>query len=96
MTKKLTIEGVAIAYKNKIDGKTVALYSVAKGRHFQLIHANYPNISHLRLSCDEVQGFMTSEGNFVDRVEAKRIASEAGQIKEDNFGLKDLYSEDVW
>lgn len=40
------------------------------------------------------QGFMTSEGRFVNRVEAFYIASRAGQI-----GAKDtptLFSEDLW
>lgn len=40
-----------------------------------------------------VQGFVTSEGRFVDRIEAARIAYEAGQTKEP---LKHLFSEDVW
>lgn len=28
----------------------------------------------------EVQGFMTTEGRFIDRIEAYRIANEAGQL----------------
>lgn len=42
---------------------------------------------------EDVQGFVTSTGRFVDRAEAAKIALEAGQIPE----AKDaLYSEDVW
>jgi len=42
------------------------------------------------------QGFMTDQGRWVDRKEACRIATAAGQIikKHDPQGL--LFSEDVW
>lgn len=43
----------------------------------------------------EAQGFLTSEGEFVDRYKAGRIAIDAGQID----GLSwppDLFSEDLW
>lgn len=40
-----------------------------------------------------VQGFLTSDGNFVNRKEAGKIAYEAGQIKK----LTELlYSEDLY
>ena len=44
---------------------------------------------------DRKQGFLTSDGQFVDRIEGARIAIESGQIK----GLKwppKLYTEDLW
>ena len=40
------------------------------------------------------QGFLDEHDNFYNRVEAKRIASECGQIKEKYPG--ELYSEDLW
>jgi hypothetical protein len=40
------------------------------------------------------QGFITSQGRFVDRAEAKKIAIKAGQIAESEF--PQLYSEDLW
>jgi hypothetical protein len=40
------------------------------------------------------QGFVTSEGRFVDRREAKEIALAAGQIS-DIYG-DELHSEHVW
>jgi hypothetical protein len=44
------------------------------------------------------QGFLTSEGRFVGRAEAKRIATAAGQIIRESGspGDPDLYSEDLW
>lgn len=41
------------------------------------------------------QGFWTSKNRFVDRYEAKAIALENGQLKEDT-GMAELYSEDLW
>lgn len=43
----------------------------------------------------EIQGFVTDDGTFVDRVEAGRIAIAAGQLKELPVP-PDLYSEDLW
>jgi len=39
-------------------------------------------------------GFITSEGRFVDRAEAREIAIKAGQVKDTEF--PQLYSEDLW
>lgn len=44
-------------------------------------------------SYDDVQGFLTNENIFVDRVEAGRIAFEAGQTDE---LISVLYSEDLY
>jgi hypothetical protein len=44
------------------------------------------------------QGFITSTGRYVNRVEAYYIANAAGQIihKSGNKGEPTLYSEDMW
>ena len=43
------------------------------------------------------QGFMTSDGHFVDRKTAYKIAEAANQIKRDNgCSLKILFSEDIY
>jgi hypothetical protein len=39
------------------------------------------------------EGFLTSEGTFVDRYEAARIALESGQIKRPTEKLR---SQDLW
>lgn len=42
------------------------------------------------------QGFMTSYGRFVDRKEAREIAIDCGQCKEEEVQSDSLYSEDVF
>ena len=42
-----------------------------------------------------MQGFTTTEGKFVDRFEAAKIAFEAGQIPDDPKG-DILISEEIW
>ena len=42
---------------------------------------------------ENVQGFLTSQNRFVNRVEGAKIAFQAGQIKEQ---LINLYSEDLY
>jgi hypothetical protein len=44
------------------------------------------------------QGFLTSEGRYVDRVEGLAIATLAGQIIRRSGGenAKELFSEDLW
>lgn len=41
------------------------------------------------------QGFLTSTGRFVDRIEAAQIALRSGQIERLEFG-NELYSEDLY
>lgn len=46
---------------------------------------------------DRDQGFVTSEGRYVNRAEAWSIAEKAGQIIDREYQTKDcLYSEDLW
>lgn len=42
------------------------------------------------------QGFVTTRGMFVDRVEARLIAVRAQQLLPQHLKLKELFSEDVW
>lgn len=46
----------------------------------------------------ETQGFLTSRDRFVDRKEAKRIATAAGQLisREEGLSFTSLYSEDLY
>lgn len=45
---------------------------------------------------DLVQGFLLSDGRFVGRREAKKIAVACGQQISRHMDLDELYSEDVW
>ena len=51
---------------------------VGQWRHPNVLHA-YRQLTGKR-TIGEVQGFLTSEGNFVDRVQAMEIAYNAGQV----------------
>lgn len=42
------------------------------------------------------QGFITSYGRFVDRKEARTIAINCGQVKEEELHSDNLYSEDIF
>lgn len=42
------------------------------------------------------QGFITSEGRFVDREEAYSIAKKANQLLNDFEGKSELFSEDIY
>lgn len=42
------------------------------------------------------QGFLTSDGQFVDRRQARVIANDAKQLLPRDGGKPELYSEDVW
>lgn len=45
---------------------------------------------------EPLQGFLTSDGQYVNRVEAFYIAQKAGQLKRNTSGAPELYSEDLW
>lgn len=72
-----------------------AIYTVLPpGRHHDCLRAIHED-GNRPSSCVDAQGFMTSTGRFVDRVEAGQIAITAGQIE----ALKwppNLFSEDLW
>lgn len=88
MTERPTIIAAAVQY-----GCTISLPPPA--RHHTIIQAmelemGIPGIA----ATPQAQGFLTSDGRFVNRVEAFYIAHRAGQI-----GAKDeprLFSEDLW
>jgi hypothetical protein len=67
----------------------------APARHHDVIRrlASTGVITAVIASCE--QGFLTSDGRFVDRREAKRIAFTAGQLKQETHPTE-LFSEDVW
>ena len=44
---------------------------------------------------EEVDGFLTSEGRFVDRWQGMKIAYEAGQVSKENAFRKDLTGEEI-
>lgn len=45
---------------------------------------------------DDIEGFLTNAGRFVDRVEGLKIAVEQEQIIKKHGASDQLYSEDIW
>lgn len=84
-----------VAAAIQIEGVTISLPQPA--RHGQVIaaarHFHMPDY-HIAAAC---QGFVTSDGRFVNRVMAYHIAHRAGQpmLRTPN-NYPDLYSEDLW
>lgn len=82
-----------VAAAIQIEGVTISLPKPA--RHGQVLHCahRYLGISGGR----ETQGFLTSEGRFVNRIQARHIAHIAGQEPGNTGGqTPELFSEDLW
>lgn len=78
-----------------ILGKDGQVYSVEPpGRHCDVIRSMFAQGSPC--SGDAPQGFLLSDGTFVDRQRAKEVAREAGQLLPQASRLPQLYSEDLW
>lgn len=78
-------------------------YVVAGWRHHNcisiagLIQQDLPTEEFLNYRRIEIQGFLTSDGNFVDREEAARCAYIQNQISAQVYHSKrELYSEDLY
>jgi len=86
------IERAAINYDD------VGVVSLPKpARHHHIIGARYGVDKTVTGGPDRaVQGFITSEGRFVDRVEGLRIARAAKQVVRKQGNPHMLFSEDMW
>lgn len=96
----LTVEKAAIKMS---DGLVISVDR--PGRHGDVIYQIVRGKIADRVESKEIQGFMLSDGRFVNRQEAAKVAFSAGQINKrmlERRGLdpekcpEDLYSEDVW
>ena len=60
-------------------------------------HCETCNRQRIETLNNDVQGFLTSKGNFVDRVDGLRIAKENNQLLDPiGHGGTELYSEDLY
>lgn len=85
-----------VAAAVQIEGVTFSLPRPA--RHGQVLHSLDGILPDpiLHMAC---QGFLTSDGRFVNRVMAKHIAHRAKQPQlrpESERHQRDLFSEDLW
>ena len=88
-----TITHVAIKYKGEVHSLP------APNRHHNVIWMlckKFPEEDNFN-QIGNTQGFLDSEGNFLDRYDALEVARAAGQIKDvRNIRADRLFSEDVW
>lgn len=82
-----------IAAAIQYEGLTISL--PRPSRHGQVMHS-----AEAIMSADQIaystQGFLTSEGRFVNRVQARQIAFLSGQEPKTTGNERDLFSEDLW
>ena len=64
-------------------------------RHPFIINTMY-SLTGIKTGSNCIQGFLTNEHRFVDRVEGRKIALAAGQITEDSYHETELFSEDLY
>lgn len=83
------VERAAIMYQDEV-------FEVPRpGRHHTVIALMAARFGDGWYLTDDVQGFVLSDGRFVTRKEAARIALENGQTPALRWP-PDLYSEDLW
>lgn len=75
-------------------GKMIAS-EPAPARHGHVIRALYELNHEICVQPDEF-GFLTDDGMFAGRQEAKEIARAAGQLLPRHSPSDELFSEDVW
>lgn len=91
------INGVAIEYRNKVSGLVMAVFSLPSPNRHNHIFSRYNHmIPQLRVGCIEEQGFVTSSGRFLNRVDALKVAKKAGQVRRKSPPHNELFSEDLW
>lgn len=88
----------------KVIAAAIQFYNIETKSYVTLTGIRHAEIFHdmflLQINYDKKlskQGFLTNDGRFVDRYEAKNIAVEAGQLivpVEQTYAQ--LFSEDVW
>ena len=65
-------------------------------RHHNIIRDMFSKGIDAEVISNGEQGFVTSDGVFVDRITALNIARSAGQILRETAPIHGLFSEDVW
>jgi len=90
------IERAAILFSRE-TGQMIVLSVPRPGRHHDCFNQEFPVVRVIRaVSAEETQGFVTSTGRFVDRMDGLKVATEAGQIKTKTGPADLLFSEDMW
>lgn len=83
---------VAIKYH---DLHGVVMTLPAPARHHHVMWARH-FVDGMKTGDNGIQGFLTTNGRFVDRAQALKIAAKRGQIVKKHPWEGELYSEDLW
>jgi hypothetical protein len=91
------IAGVAILGDKRGQENPKVYFVSSPGRHHTLIKI-MADMFKLPTPIGGEQGFITDTGEYVDRVEAKKLAIKYGQLLDPEVRKSDkkLYSEDLW
>lgn len=65
-------------------------------RHDLIMHSKYVPWGFFKGSGGKNQGFVTTDGEFLDRKQAAKHALACGQIKELKYQKNELFSEELW
>lgn len=90
------IIGVAMCVET-VEGAFIA-FLPQPHRHHDVFKQMGPTLLFRTHINPDDQGFLTSEGRFVNRIEALEIAKRAGQFnrKPGGYDGPELFSEDLW
>jgi hypothetical protein len=107
----MTIIAAAIRFPAKPDEfkpdvKDLILFIPAPARHHNVLHSFWYQVPEARADgrthesyMGEVQGFLTNEGVFLNRLDALVHARACGQMKPrqpGDYNGDELFSEDLW
>lgn len=84
---------IIVAAAIQYEGVTISLPQPA--RHGQVLHCAEQFLPEYVIPA-VCQGFLTSAGRFVNRVQARQIACVGGQEPKTTGNERDLFSEDLW
>jgi len=79
------------AVKTVVNDETIIISGYRHGDCFNIVQKLCP----IKYISQMDQGFITSFGRFVDRVEAKQIAVQANQLIRESV-FSELFSEDIY
>ncbi len=69
---------------------------IAGARHFDSVMRSQMKAAGIDTAIHWEQGFIDQFGNFLTRVQAKKMAEDRGQILEGEGKYADLFSEDLY
>lgn len=90
---------MAVSNKVWVDGSAQVFVGYPKARHHHLIVLMvevFGDKYEPKFASPYNQGFMTSHGRIVDRVQARKIAEAQNQLLEAAYKHRELFSEDIW